>query len=334
VAVEGFVPFWESDMMEGESILLLPHEGGSAEGTLLFEPERVVRVTNAAGDSVYEENRDYVVDAVRRRIVRTSRSRMPEATAASDGSLTHAELSLVTYTHSERWTVESPRFEGERLKRTIGRLCRRDTITIAVTGDSISEGYDSSGFHRIPPERPPYAPLVADALARRYRAPLRLHNLATAGWTAADGLYDIDRIVSYEPDLVIIAYGMNDASYAEAEEFVENIRGIVAAVRLRLAGAEFLLVSPMLPAPACTWVRLDRFDQYRRRLLNLAQEGIAVADVTAAWRFLIDRKDPRELCGNGLNHPNDFGHRVYAEVITAAIEGGGTGRRSSCRADR
>jgi hypothetical protein len=33
------------------------------------------------------------------------------------------------------------------------------------------------------------------------------------------------------------------------------------------------------------------------------------------------RKTYLSLTGNGLNHPNDFGHRLYADVVLAVIGG-------------
>jgi len=33
------------------------------------------------------------------------------------------------------------------------------------------------------------------------------------------------------------------------------------------------------------------------------------------WLELIKRKPFSDLIGNNINHPNDFGHRVYADVI-------------------
>ena len=44
---------------------------------------------------------------------------------------------------------------------------------------------------------------------------------------------------------------------------------------------------------------------------------MAVADVTTIWSWLVARKRYLDLSGNGVNHPNDFGHRVYAETILA-----------------
>ncbi|MCX5670521.1 MAG: hypothetical protein NTU94_04270 [Planctomycetota bacterium] len=40
-----------------------------------------------------------------------------------------------------------------------------------------------------------------------------------------------------------------------------------------------------------------------------------MADVTSPWLELLKRKPFSDLSGNNINHPNNFGHRVYAEVI-------------------
>ena len=31
------------------------------------------------------------------------------------------------------------------------------------------------------------------------------------------------------------------------------------------------------------------------------------------------RKSPYDLTGNGINHPNDFGHRLYAHTILSLL---------------
>ena len=37
------------------------------------------------------------------------------------------------------------------------------------------------------------------------------------------------------------------------------------------------------------------------------------------WAELLKRKTFYDLTGNGLNHPNDFGHCVYAETLLALL---------------
>ena len=73
-----------------------------------------------------------------------------------------------------------PAHGGASLPRVTQRLQRRESLTIGLTGDSISEGYDASGFHGVPPFQPAFGTLVASALEHRYRAVVQLRNLATA----------------------------------------------------------------------------------------------------------------------------------------------------------
>ena len=279
--------------MHGESIV---------EGRLLFVPDDVVAVTSAAGDETYVEGEDYLVDRGARRIVRPAGSRMPQAV-------------VVTYTHSDSPPFQAPGAKQGTLARVTARLKRGEPVTVCLTGDSISEGYDVSGFHRVPPHQPAFGQLVATSLEQHYGAPVHLHNLAAAGWTAADAVWDASRIAAPAPDLVIVAFGMNDASYADVDEFAGNVSTVMRRVRDHVPGVEFMLVSSMLPTPECHWVVPGRFAEYRAALAGMTGEGVDLADVTGLWTAIVARKDPHDLSGNGLNHPNDFGHRVYAQVI-------------------
>lgn len=312
-------PFWRSLTMHRESVVFTAFERGPATATLLFAPDEVEAVTSLAGDVAFHEGADFLIDRTARRLVRVAGSKLPQVDAAAltsaDGALTFAQTISVTYTHavsSDEWDLPAARFE---LPRMIERLTRRDAVTICVTGDSISEGYDASGFHGVAPHQPGYAPLVVNALEERYGAPVRLINLAVAGSTSADGVWTADAIAAARPDLVIVAFGMNDACYAEAGEFADNISAIVARVKDRAPDAEFVLVSPMLPTAACHWVAAPRFGDYRAALAGLSGPGVALADVTTVWERLLTRKRALDLSGNGLNHPNDFGHRIYAQTI-------------------
>jgi lysophospholipase L1-like esterase len=317
-------PFWLSTTMHGESVVFIGRDDAPLEAGLLFPPDAILAVTSAAEDIAYVEGADYLIDRQAGRIVRTSGSRMPSATreviAAADGTLTLGRTVAVTYTHpAGLWTGHVPEYAGARLPRVTGRLQRRERLTICLTGDSISEGYDASGFHGAPPYQPAFGALVASALEQRYGAAVQLHNLATAGWTAADALGDTARIAAAKPDLVIVAFGMNDACYASAGEFAANVSGVVSRVRDAVADVEFVVVSPMLPTPECTWVVAARLEQYCAALSELTGDGVGLADVTTLWSELVARKDPHDLSGNGLNHPNDFGHRVYAQTILGLV---------------
>ena len=69
------------------------------------------------------------------------------------------------------------------------------------------------------------------------------------------------------------------------------------------------------------WVLLkhDVFPQYRDQLAKLCKPGIGLADMTSVWNEFFKRKKDHDLTGNGVNHPNDFGHRVYAQILSALL---------------
>jgi acyl-CoA thioesterase I len=317
-------PFWLSTTMHAESVVFIGDGTEPVEANLLFQPKEVLSVTNAAADVLYVEDDDYFVDRQAARIVRVTGSRMPwitrAAAAAVDGQLTHSRTVSVTYTHPfGDWRGFVPAYAGDAVPRTMQRLQQREPLTICLTGDSISEGYDASGFHALPPFQPPFAALVASALRQQTGSHVQLHNFGTGGWTTADALWDTPRITDANPDLVVVAFGMNDASYAEADEYAENVSRLIASVRANVADVEFILVSPMLPTPECDWLVHSRFGQYRDVLAQMTGDGVALADLTRLWTDLLARKDPHDLSGNGWNHPNDFGHRIYAQTILAVM---------------
>jgi len=316
------VPFWTTTTMLRESAMLRGSED-AASATLLWRPDVVADVTTAAGDVTFREGVDYMVEREQRRIVRIAGSRMPRIEACpadgTSGALTHTQTIAISYTHAVDRALWRPEAQLARLPHLGARFLRREPVTVCVSGDSISAGYDVSAIHQLPPFQPAFATLAATALEGLSGAPVYLHNLAVPGWTAADGLWEAERMAQLEPDLVIVGFGMNDASYADGDEFGANISTLLERVRARHAPAEFLLVSPMLPTPECSWVVPARFAEYQESLEALCGEGVAFTDVTGLWRELSRLKPIHDLSGNGLNHPNDFGHRLYAQAIIATL---------------
>jgi acyl-CoA thioesterase I len=317
-------PFWLSTTMHHESVMFIGRDDSPMSATLLFHPDEILSVNSASAEIAFKEGDDYRIDRQAGRITRTRGSRMPwvaaERMAAADGELTHERTITVTYTHhGDRWRGFVPASARAQLRRVARRLEEREPLTICLTGDSISEGYDASGFHRLPPYQPPFGTLVASGLQRRYGSNIHFHNFGTAGWTSADALWDTERITAVNPDLVVVAFGMNDASYADPDAYAANGSRMLSRVRTEVPHAEFILVSSMLPTPECDWLVHSRFAEYRDALAAMTEDGVALADITTLWSALVARKDPHDLSGNGWNHPNDFGHRIYAQTILAVM---------------
>jgi lysophospholipase L1-like esterase len=166
----------------------------------------------------------------------------------------------------------------------------------------------------------PFPELVAGALQRATGSDIKLTNVAVGGWTSDQGLKQAQeaRPAAAKPDLVIIAFGMNDVGRRDAARYKRNIEGMISEVRKDAPEAEFLLVATML-SNSEWFLPMDQFPLYRDALVELQGPGIAVADLTSVWTELLKRKSFYDLTGNGVNHPNDYGHLVYAQVIFATL---------------
>src|SRR3954468_2386635 len=54
-------PFWQGDIVEGESVLFIRDEQtGAARAAVLFPIREVLAVRNSAGDVTYENGKDFV----------------------------------------------------------------------------------------------------------------------------------------------------------------------------------------------------------------------------------------------------------------------------------
>ena len=85
--------------------------------------------------------------------------------------------------------------------------------------------------------------------------------------------------------------------------------------RAQGAGCDVLLVAPCVPSAG---YRSAPIDGYCSVLEDVAEEAkCAFADVTTAWR----ERGGDHLLRNGVNHPDDVGHALYAEVVLHALLG-------------
>ncbi len=326
-------PFWSSQLMKNEPILFIQEEGSvCARGKLLFIPTSQPLLTQPNLVLKYEAEIDYKWTPGTATIELTPGSRIPFKTAAEmkpakgskggrlwfEGHYFHDLQVQATYEHKDVWTWQPPRV-AQPLTRSMAKLKERKGLRIVALGDSITEGYNASGFSKInvAPFQPCYAQLVANLLQQRFGAPVTLLNLGVAGTRAENGLTKITSLIEANPDLILIAYGMN---HREAgPQFEAGLRALLAAVQQAAPQVDVVLVSPMTQAPAQGKVA-PKFFAYRDALQNLTSPHVALADVTTPFAELLKQKDFSDLSGNNYNHPNDFTHRLYAHVICRLFE--------------
>jgi lysophospholipase L1-like esterase len=227
---------------------------------------------------------------------------------------------VVTYVHeADQWQGPKPASAATHLQRTMEKLKNRQPVTIALLGDSISTGCNASGWAKVAPWQPPYQDLLVQHLQSVYGGQVTLKNSSVGGQDSAWGLRVIGELAESQPDLVIIAFGMNDSAGRSAADFQANTRGMIEAVRQSRPETEFILVATMLGNRDWTTLHHELFPAYRDALAELCQNGVALADMTSIWTELLRHKRDWDMTGNGVNHPNDFGHRIYAQVLSALL---------------
>lgn len=206
-------------------------------------------------------------------------------------------------------TGRLPRFR-ELVKRP-GASCR-----ITWLGDSISEGYNASGYLRKPPFQPAFAELSAEALQEAAGVKVELRNRGLNGANSSYPLSDPELFRGDHPDLLVIAFGMNDLLCdGGVAKYLDNIAEIIRLNREVSPETEYLLATPMTGNPMRNSTKLEltaAFAEGLRRFAAECPEDTALADLTAVWCKFMERKDFFDLTGNGVNHPNDCGHRILA----------------------
>jgi len=336
-------PFWKSKTMFGESVLFLKEPGAKeVSASLLFTPTKILSVKSSSGDIIYTEGRDYFVNTGAGTLVIPPGSTIPVKSEADvtrangtqmfrltrrdgKGEILYGGLHeyhdmqvVVAYTHRKsEWKVPPGQFAAKELPRTLKKLKEHKPVSMVLFGDSISTGCNASKWANTAPFQPFYGELLVQQLETAYKSKITLTNFSKGGMTSGWGCQNIQPVAAVNADLVILAWGMNDA--CPANEFVVNLRKQIADVRTINPTAEFILVATMLPNGEWIAVNSDRQIAYRDAMLSITEPGVAIANVTSIWEVLLKRKKHFDITGNGVNHPNDFGHRLYAQVLAALL---------------
>jgi hypothetical protein len=93
-------PFWQGEIMEGESVLFIKAgKTGEARATVLFPIQKLLSVQSSAGDVRYEEGRDYLWKAGSREIVIPPGSQI--ITSTPDGLRRPAKSQQYQLTHRD-----------------------------------------------------------------------------------------------------------------------------------------------------------------------------------------------------------------------------------------
>ncbi len=302
-------------------------------------------IKNVSGNTTYVEGVDYEVDYENGKIRRLANSKIPDFSESltyglgvkqlDDKTLTAADMPkyygyyftvYAEYEYNKDVNVgydtvleNINNFNGTSIpENVINKVKNGQDITIGVIGDSISTGAEATKGNE-------YFTLLANYLRNLSGNKINVDivNVSVGGHTSDEGITRANLLYQEcgdkEPDLVIIAYGMNDQNstgdtpYNSPEKYASNIAGIVNTVRnLAVNDPDIILVTSMPSNPqwlhtSGKWYELgDALRAYAK------QENIPLADVGAFFQNQLDNGQTyEELIYSMINHPGDYGHKLY-----------------------
>jgi len=214
---------------------------------------------------------------------------------------------------------------------------------IVAFGNSVTQGYTRAGT--IEPKAVYHQQLKEKLEAHYPLCTFSVINAGAAAQTATDALARLERdVIRYQPDLVIISFGLNDAvAFDEGgSAFKRSLTTIVERVKVE-TDADIILLTPNFMVSADNPFIDSTERHYLSNFLEVYEAGclgqvaqiirdcaeafqLPLADVYAAWqRLAANGEDTNAMLANGLNHPNAAAHTLCADLIIDLIHGQGQG---------
>ena len=262
------------------------------------------------------------------------------------GAQIHEYQISVTYTHSDAWSGAVPKSEASNIDKVLTKLKNGGDVNIVVYGDSISAGWNASGLNepntmnynngniieRTSPEAlniAPYAPTWSRAvyaeLQKKYpQANINYYNHSCSSSSSSN--YGVkflqSKVIDYKPDIVFFGFGTNEATRNTAD-FKKDTADMVKKVAAQYPNCAIVLVSAELPNLLHKSYHTNNLSAFEEAYYEIQAENpnlqIAVAPVNAVSKYVNSKKRFEDITGNNINHPNDFGVRVYTSTVLQTL---------------
>lgn len=344
-------PVWNTSSITNETVMFLGEEDSAK---LLYSPENIISVKNYSLDKTYVSGKDYIVEngAIKRLIggdipfftpeeyyvsepgqysIGVNKENVPFNLGEGDKFLAYGEGDTftrrqiaITYNTTEKWNGVIPIGKENRLLGFKEKLEKGEKIKIVFYGDSITTGCNSSGTPmggNVPPYMDSYPEMITEYLQKKHNGNVQMENVSVGGWSTYDGYNNFDeRVLPLVPDLLVLAFGMNDL-FTPLDEYYKMTEEMVLKLKKVNPNAEIVLVATMWPHTESTWVQNQIKTLYELLKLENKYKFVAVADLTTLHGDILKIKRYRDMTANNINHPNDFMARVYGQVILQTVLG-------------
>ena len=222
-------------------------------------------------------------------------------------------------------------------------------ITIAFLGDSVTQGCfecyltGPDSLETVFDYKSAYSTRVKEILNMLYpNVQINIINSGISGDRAVCGAQRLERdVISYNPDLVVVSYGLNDSSYGGLEkmdEYINSLEDIFA--RVKKSGAEIIfLTQNYMNTKTSPHLRnklfIDLAEHFAGDVQNSGilkkyfeaarlcceKHGVAVCDLYPVWERLCESGvDITELLANKLNHPiREFHYYMAMKLVETML---------------
>lgn len=236
----------------------------------------------------------------------------------------------------------------ERIKENANNPGQYRPVTIGFLGDSVTQGcfeLYSTGEESLETEfrsfRAYHSKLKRMLEEVFPSVPINIINGGISGDNAPNGKNRLQRdMVSFRPDLVVVCYGLNDATRGMEgiADYAEALDGIFK--ELHASGIEVIFMTPNMMG---TRVVAEQKDPYIRSVLEnitafqvngtmdaymararevCARNHVPVCDCYAKWKKLEENgADVTRLLANRVNHPAEHMHWLFAVSLFEMIMG-------------
>ncbi len=337
------MPIWEGDTVYQESVMFV---GKDDKAPLLYTPTEIISVRSSDLKKEYKEGVDWVLEDGKLTLPEGSSipvmaideyypqnnttygcfgsnlgSQRPFVRWGEEDTFTKFQV-FVSYRHEELYSGFLPKGQSGLYPKTLAKLHNGETLNVVFYGDSITEGYNTSGFIKKAPYADRWSEMVTGKLSLLYpKAEINCINTGVAGKDSVWAIQNMKTsVVDKDPDLVILAFGMNDGGVAPAT-LAQRMVNLARSIKNQCKDCEILLVSTMLPnkEAAGFWGNQYLFEDAMLTAAKTAKLG--VVQMGSLHASLLEKKPYYHMTGNNINHPNDFLARLYAQSIVEALIG-------------
>lgn len=340
---EMYQNIWESKTIYNETIVATEQDDGTYSSELIYAPTRIISVRNFTLQKEYSPE-EYRIEG--KRLILTEGSTIPYLTKANiscedvpdtlstyedgkGGNILFTEgvgivmnQINVTYEHEDSWDGTIPEKQGSRLPKLQAKLQAHEPIRLVVNGDSIFTGANASGKLGVEPFQDTFPDGFASEIHRIYGSEVTVHNTSIGGQMSNWGRQNVDNNVNrYDPDLVLIGFGMNDGSWnISSFDYVDNIDFMIRSIKANCPDAEIIVASTIVANPASSQNKGQANYLAPLKAMVEEYEGVALLDMTTFSLDLLRHKNSFELYANNINHPCDFLVRGYVSNLMNLIK--------------